>query len=142
MTATSKRAGHSEAQSIPALVSIASIITVAFMGSVIVAPPYTLYQRKFGFSEVTLTLIYAVYVVGKLNRPGRKRPKFASTNSTNRVAKYSRLGVESNTCLSQSISPCFLRPSGCQTARWTRAPWPVGLPRWPDISQPSTTSRG
>jgi predicted MFS family arabinose efflux permease len=46
--------------------SIASIITVAFMGSVIVTPLYPLYQRKFGFSEITLTLIYAVYVVGNV----------------------------------------------------------------------------
>jgi MFS family permease len=36
------------------------------MGSVIVTPLYSLYQRKFGFSEITLTLIYAVYVVGNV----------------------------------------------------------------------------
>ena len=58
--------GRSRTQSIPALASIASIITVAFMGSVIITPLYTLYQRKFGFSEITLTLIYAVYVVGNV----------------------------------------------------------------------------
>ncbi len=66
MTATSGRAGSSRPQSIPTLVSIASIITVAFMGSVIVAPLYTLYQHKFGFSEITLTLVYAVYVIGNV----------------------------------------------------------------------------
>lgn len=50
----------------PALVAIASIITVAFMGSVLVTPLYPLYQHKLGFSEITLTLIYAVYAVGNV----------------------------------------------------------------------------
>lgn len=36
------------------------------MGSVIISPLYPLYQRKFGFSEITLTLIYATYVVGNV----------------------------------------------------------------------------
>jgi MFS family permease len=48
------------------VVVIASIITSAFMGSVVITPLYSLYQRKFGFSEITLTLIYAVYVVGNV----------------------------------------------------------------------------
>lgn len=48
------------------MAAIASIITVGFMGSVLVTPLYTLYQRKIGFSELTLTLIYAVYVVGNI----------------------------------------------------------------------------
>lgn len=46
--------------------AIGSIITVAFVGSVLVTPLYSLYQRKFGFSEITLTLVYAVYVVGNV----------------------------------------------------------------------------
>jgi MFS family permease len=50
----------------PALVAVGSLITVAFMGSVIVTPLYALYQREFGFSVITLTLIYAVYVVGNV----------------------------------------------------------------------------
>lgn len=45
---------------------VASLITLGFMGSVIVTPLYPLYQRKFGFSEITLTLIYAAYVVGNV----------------------------------------------------------------------------
>lgn len=49
-----------------AVVAVASIITVAFLGSVLITPLYSLYQRKFGFSEITLTLIYAVYVVGNV----------------------------------------------------------------------------
>jgi MFS family permease len=47
-------------------VAIASIITVAFMGSVVVTPLYPLFQRKLGFSEITLTLIYAVYAIGNV----------------------------------------------------------------------------
>jgi MFS family permease len=49
-----------------AVVAVASLISVAFMGSVVVTPLYSLYQRKFGFSEITLTLIYAVYAVGNI----------------------------------------------------------------------------
>src|SRR3954454_9680494 len=48
------------------LIGVASIITTAFLGSVIVTPLYSLFQRKFGFSEITLTLVYAVYVVGNV----------------------------------------------------------------------------
>lgn len=44
----------------------ASLITVGFTGSVLVTPLYALHQRKFGFSEITLTFIYAVYVVGNV----------------------------------------------------------------------------
>ena len=48
------------------VLAVASLITVGFMGSVVVTPLYALYQRKFGFSEITLTLVYAVYVVGNI----------------------------------------------------------------------------
>lgn len=48
------------------LIAVASIITVAFAGSVLVTPLYSLYQRKFEFSEITLTLVYAVYAVGNV----------------------------------------------------------------------------
>src|SRR3954467_15504920 len=48
------------------LLAISSIITVAFAGSVLVTPLYSLYQHKFGFSEITLTLVYAVYAVGNV----------------------------------------------------------------------------
>ncbi|HEV7654395.1 MAG TPA: MFS transporter [Mycobacteriales bacterium] len=61
MTGTAERT-----QSLPAMVAIASIISVAFAGSVVVTPLYSLYQQKFGFSEITLTLVYAVYVVGNV----------------------------------------------------------------------------
>lgn len=48
------------------VLAIGSIISIAFAGSVLVTPLYVLYQRKFGFSEITLTLIYSVYVVGNV----------------------------------------------------------------------------
>jgi len=50
----------------PAIAAVASLIAVGFTGSVIVTPLYTLYQREFDFSEITLTLIFAVYVVGNV----------------------------------------------------------------------------
>jgi MFS family permease len=46
--------------------AVAALIAVGFMGGVIVTPLYALYQRKFGFSEITLTLIFAVYVLGNV----------------------------------------------------------------------------
>lgn len=36
------------------------------MGSTLVTPLYPLYEQRFGFSKVTLTLVYATYVVGNL----------------------------------------------------------------------------
>ena len=44
----------------------ALVISAPFAASVIVAPLYPLYQQKFRFSEIVLTLIYAAYVVGNL----------------------------------------------------------------------------
>src|SRR5437016_4425454 len=49
-----------------AVFAISAAIAVMFMGSTLVTPLYVLYQREFGFSELTLTLIYAAYVVGNL----------------------------------------------------------------------------
>ena len=37
-----------------------------FVGTTLVTPLYDLYRREFGFDEITLTLVYAVYVVGNL----------------------------------------------------------------------------
>jgi MFS family permease len=42
------------------------MIGVMFMGSTLVTPLYVLYRQAFGFSEITLTLVYAAYVVGNL----------------------------------------------------------------------------
>ncbi len=67
---------------------VAANLAVTFVGSTMVTPLYVLYQRKFGFSELTLTLVYAVYVVGNLtalfflgrlsDRLGRRRVSLAA----------------------------------------------------------------
>lgn len=44
----------------------ATLIAGMFVGTTLVTPLYDLYRREFGFDEITLTLIYAVYVVGNL----------------------------------------------------------------------------
>lgn len=44
----------------------ASAIAALFMGSTLLTPLYGLWQRAYGFSPLTLTLLYAVYVVGNL----------------------------------------------------------------------------
>jgi len=42
------------------------MIGVLFAGSTLLTPLYVIYQERFGFSHITLTLIYAVYVAGNL----------------------------------------------------------------------------
>jgi len=49
-----------------AIAAVAVIIGVLFAGSTLLTPLYVIYQERFGFSHVTLTLIYAVYVAGNL----------------------------------------------------------------------------
>ncbi|HEY7688107.1 MAG TPA: MFS transporter [Dongiaceae bacterium] len=49
-----------------ATVVIAAMIAALFAGSTMLTPLYVIYQDKFGFSQIGLTLIYAVYVVGNL----------------------------------------------------------------------------
>jgi len=49
-----------------AIVAVASLIGVMFAGSTLLTPLYVIYKQTFGFSGITLTLIYAVYVVGNL----------------------------------------------------------------------------
>src|SRR5436305_4138125 len=59
----------------------AQLIGVMFMGSTLLTPLYILYRRAFGFSEMTLTLIYAVYVVGNIGALfffGRISPRSAA----------------------------------------------------------------
>jgi MFS family permease len=41
-------------------------IGTLFAGSTLLTPLYVVYKEKFGFSQITLTLIYAIYVVGNL----------------------------------------------------------------------------
>jgi MFS family permease len=49
-----------------ALSIAAATFAVMFFGVTLPSPLYPLYQRAFGFGGVTLTLVYAVYVVGNL----------------------------------------------------------------------------
>lgn len=49
-----------------ALPPVAALIAVLFAGSTVLTPLYIMYKQEFGFSQITLTLIYAVYVIGNL----------------------------------------------------------------------------
>jgi MFS family permease len=49
-----------------ALAIVATELAVMFVGAIMPTPLYPLYRQAFGFSGVTLTLIYAVYVLGNL----------------------------------------------------------------------------
>lgn len=42
------------------------MIAVMFMGSTLLTPLYVLYQQAFAFSDITLTVVYAAYVIGNL----------------------------------------------------------------------------
>jgi MFS family permease len=67
---------------------IAAVLAMLFAGSTLITPLYPLYQEKFGFSALTLTLVYAAYVVGNLvallvfgrlsDQIGRRRVAFAA----------------------------------------------------------------
>lgn len=71
------------------LATVAGLIGVLFAGSTVVTPLYVIYERQFGFSQVTLTLIYAAYVIGNLvallvfgrisDQIGRRRTAAAAT---------------------------------------------------------------
>lgn len=49
-----------------AIFAIGAMIGVLFAGSTIVTPLYIMYKQAFHFSQISLTLIYAVYVIGNL----------------------------------------------------------------------------
>ena len=49
-----------------AMTAVAAMIAVLFAGSTVLTPLYIIYKQAFGFSQITLTLVYAVYVVGNL----------------------------------------------------------------------------
>jgi MFS family permease len=59
-------APHSESHRLGPATGALGVIAAAFAGSTLITPLYALYQDRFGFSEITLTLVYAVYVVGNL----------------------------------------------------------------------------
>jgi MFS family permease len=46
--------------------AVAAMIGVLFAGSTVVTPLYIVYKQAFGFSQISLTLIYAAYVIGNL----------------------------------------------------------------------------
>jgi len=50
----------------PALAIVAAGLAIMFFGATLPTPLYPLYRFAFGFGGVTLTLIYAVYVLGNL----------------------------------------------------------------------------
>ena len=54
--------GHNRA----ALTAVAAQLGIIFIGAILPTPLYPLYREAFGFSGVTLTLIYATYVLGNL----------------------------------------------------------------------------
>ena len=49
-----------------ALTAVAVQLGIMFIGAILPTPLYPLYREAFGFSGVTLTLIYATYVLGNL----------------------------------------------------------------------------
>ncbi|MER9598070.1 MFS transporter [Mesorhizobium sp. M0244] len=49
-----------------AAAAVAAMIAALFAGSTALTPLYVIYKQAFGFSQITLTLVYAVYVVGNL----------------------------------------------------------------------------
>jgi MFS family permease len=50
----------------PAIAAVAAMIGVLFAGSTVVTPLYVIYKQQFGFSQISLTLVYAAYVLGNL----------------------------------------------------------------------------
>src|SRR5262245_31365385 len=61
-----KLAGPQEFDRGAAMTVVAAMIAVLFAGSTALTPLYIIYKHTFGFSQITLTLIYAVYVIGNL----------------------------------------------------------------------------
>jgi MFS family permease len=49
-----------------AICVVAAMIGVLFAGSTLLTPLYIIYKQRFGFSQISLTLIYAAYVLGNL----------------------------------------------------------------------------
>jgi len=66
MSTLTARFGIGELTGTTASAVVSALIGSAFMLSTIATPLYGLYQHAFGFSQLTLTLIYASYVIGNL----------------------------------------------------------------------------
>lgn len=63
---TSRPQGRIALSGTAAIAVVATMIGMLFAGSTLVTPLYIMYKQVFGFSQISLTLIYAVYVVGNL----------------------------------------------------------------------------
>ncbi|MDA9431526.1 major facilitator transporter [Bradyrhizobium sp. CCBAU 51627] len=48
------------------IIAVGCMIGALFAGSTVATPLYIIYKQQLGFSQITLTLIYAVYVLGNL----------------------------------------------------------------------------
>jgi MFS family permease len=57
---------RAEFQGIAALTVVAMLLAAAFGLSTLITPLYLIYQQQFGFSQITLTLIYAAYAIGNI----------------------------------------------------------------------------
>src|SRR5215470_4334060 len=57
---------RAELQGAAALATVAMLLGVAFGLSTLITPLYLIYQQHFGFSQITLTLIYAAYAIGNI----------------------------------------------------------------------------
>lgn len=55
-----------ELQGTAALATVALLLGATFALSTLPTPLYLIYQQQFGFSQITLTLIYAAYAVGNI----------------------------------------------------------------------------
>ena len=62
----SAHADRAELRGTSAVAAVAVLIGVAFGLSTLITPLYIIYQQSFGFSQITLTLIYAAYVIGNI----------------------------------------------------------------------------
>jgi MFS family permease len=60
------RSRSAEFHGAAAIFVVAAMIGVLFAGSTVLTPLYVIYKQRFGFSQITVTLIYAVYVIGNL----------------------------------------------------------------------------
>ena len=70
------------------ILAATGLIAIGFAGSTMGTPLYALYQARFGFSAVALTIVYAAYVIGNLgallflgrlsDRIGRRPVAFAA----------------------------------------------------------------
>ena len=59
-------AHRAELRGTVALIAVATLLGVAFGLSTLITPLYVIYQQQFGFSQITLTLVYAAYVIGNI----------------------------------------------------------------------------